>query len=217
MAMHTEYPLRVDFAGGWLDVPRFAIPGEYVVNCAISPLVSLTHWPYEQRAGLGGSGAWSLLNGHNGIDDELDMGVGWQDPAVIERTGLCVWKSGPRPELDHWDSGDFLRGCMGLVWTGSPHDTPELAGIQRDYGRIAASGRVARDGVLTEDIDLLAEGVRLYYGSQIAEGMEPLPPMDGALAMKYCGGGYGGYALYLFRRGCRPDTVIPVEPYVRDR
>jgi len=37
----TEAPLRVDFAGGWLDVPRFAREGEFVVNCAISPLVSL--------------------------------------------------------------------------------------------------------------------------------------------------------------------------------
>ncbi len=50
-----EAPLRVDFAGGWLDVPRFARPGAYVVNCAISPTVSLRDWPYERNAGLGGS------------------------------------------------------------------------------------------------------------------------------------------------------------------
>ncbi|MGE9271314.1 MAG: adenylyltransferase/cytidyltransferase family protein [Verrucomicrobiales bacterium] len=31
----TEAPLRVDFAGGWLDVPRFSRPGEFNVNCAI--------------------------------------------------------------------------------------------------------------------------------------------------------------------------------------
>ena len=32
-----EAPLRVDFAGGWLDVPRFARPGAYIVNCADLP------------------------------------------------------------------------------------------------------------------------------------------------------------------------------------
>ena len=78
----TEAPLRVDFAGGWLDVPRFARPGEFIVNCAISPLVSLREWPFEKQAGLGGSGAWALLNGRDGVESELDLGVGWQDPAV---------------------------------------------------------------------------------------------------------------------------------------
>src|SRR6185295_7341183 len=89
-----EAPLRVDFAGGWLDVPRFARAGAYVVNCAISPTVSLRDWPYERNAGLGGSGAWALLNGKDGVGSELDLGVGWQDPAVISETGLCVWRSG---------------------------------------------------------------------------------------------------------------------------
>jgi glycerol-3-phosphate cytidylyltransferase-like family protein len=32
-----EAPLRVDFAGGWLDAPMYARAGGYVVNCAISP------------------------------------------------------------------------------------------------------------------------------------------------------------------------------------
>ena len=41
-----EAPLRVDFAGGWLDVPRFARPDGYIVNCTISPTVSLRAWPY---------------------------------------------------------------------------------------------------------------------------------------------------------------------------
>jgi cytidyltransferase-like protein len=48
-------PLRVDFAGGWLDVPRLARQDAYVVNCAISPLVSLADWPFAKQAGLGGS------------------------------------------------------------------------------------------------------------------------------------------------------------------
>ena len=120
----TEAPLRVDFAGGWLDVPRFSRPGEFVVNCAISPLVSLREWPYEKQAGLGGSGAWALLNGRDGVESEIDLGVGWQDPAVIRETGLCVWRSGHQPVLDFKHNGDFLTGRMAIYWTGTPHDTP---------------------------------------------------------------------------------------------
>src|SRR5882757_7122952 len=112
-------PLRVDFGGGWLDVPRLSRSGAYIVNCAISPTVSLRAWPYERNAGLGGSGAWALLNGKDGVGSELDLGVGWQDPAVIAETGLCVWRSGPRPALEVKTSGDFLRGRMALHWTGS--------------------------------------------------------------------------------------------------
>lgn len=193
-----QAPLRVDFAGGWLDVPRYAKSGAFVVNCAISPMVSLQDWPYERNAGLGGSGAWALINGRDGVDSELDMGVGWQDPAVIRETGLCVWRSGPRPVLDFKRNGDELDGRMAIFWTGTPHDTPGLADLDRDYDRIAESGAVAREGVLVGDLDRLAEGVDLYYAAQLQEGMDPLPEMRGALARKYCGGGHGGYALYLF-------------------
>jgi cytidyltransferase-like protein len=67
----THAPLRVDFAGGWLDVPENAIPGEYVVNCSISPTVSLKEWLYRQGAGLGGSGGWGVLNGWDPVASEL--------------------------------------------------------------------------------------------------------------------------------------------------
>ncbi len=60
--------------------PTYARPGAYIVNCAISPFVSLDHWPYELRAGLGGSGAWAMLQGRDPVQSELDLGVGWQDP-----------------------------------------------------------------------------------------------------------------------------------------
>ena len=218
----TESPLRVDFAGGWLDVPRFAREGACIVNCAISPLVSLRHWPYEKRSGLGGSGAWALLNGRSGIDSELDLGVGWQDPAVIRETGLCVWRSGPRPVLDFKRNGDILNGRLAIFWTGMEHDTPETADFPRDYDRIAESGRIARQGVLGSDIEELAEGVRLYHEVQLEEGMDELPGLEGSIARKYCGGGYGGYALYLFPERIARDTAVsryeqlrPVEPFCR--
>lgn len=208
----TEAPLRVDFAGGWLDVPRFSRPGEFVVNCAISPLVSLREWPYEKQAGLGGSGAWALLNGRDGIESEIDLGVGWQDPAVIRETGLCVWRSGHQPMLDFKHNGDFLAGRMAIYWTGTQHDTPAVANFPRDYDRIAQSARIAREGVLHADLGCLAAGVTLYHAAQLDEGMDPLPEIPGAVARKYCGGGHGGYAFYLFNDPACRDTVVATMP-----
>lgn len=211
----TEAPLRVDFAGGWLDVPRFAREDGYVVNCAISPLVSLREWPYEKQAGLGGSGAWALLNGKDGVDAELDLGVGWQDPAVIRETGLCVWRSGRRPVLDFKRNGDFLKGRLAVLWTGTPHDTPGVADFARDYDRIAESGRAAREGVLAAELGPLAEGMKIYHQTQLAEGMAPLPELPGALAWKYCGGGHGGYALYLFPDEAARAVALATSPDLR--
>ena len=211
----TEAPLRVDFAGGWLDVPRFSRPGEFVVNCAISPLVSLREWPFEKQAGLGGSGAWALLNGRDGVESEIDLGVGWQDPAVIRETGVCVWRSGQKPELDFKQNGDFLNQRMAIFWTGSQHDTPGCANLPRDYDRIAQSARIAREGVLHKDLQQLAAGVNLYHATQLTEGMSPLPEIPGSIARKYCGGGYGGYALYLFDESAHRDAAIATTPELR--
>jgi cytidyltransferase-like protein len=228
-------PLRVDFAGGWLDVPRFSRPGAFVVNCAISPTVSLRHWPYERNAGLGGSGAWALLNGRDGVSSELDLGVGWQDPAIISETGLCVWRSGPRPALEIKCNGEFLRGHLALYWTGTPHDTPDLAKVPRDYDAIQHAAATAREGVWRSDLKLLAQAVReTYVNVQRPEGMAALPgdphAIDDArnalptelapLAWKYCGGGFGGYAVYIFAEtkhrdiACTLPNFRPVEPYL---
>lgn len=217
-----QAPMRVDFAGGWLDVPRFAREGAYVVNCAISPLISLRDWHYERRAGLGGSGAWALLNGESGVGSELDLGVGWQDPAVIWETGLCVWRSGPTPRLAVKRDGGMLAGRMAIFFTGSAHDTPGMADRERDYDAIVHSGAQAAAGVEARDLDQLAAGMRTYYGMQLDEGMTPLAEVSGALASKYCGGGFGGYALYLFRDPVDRDRFVSgtdaaqaVEPYLR--
>lgn len=224
-------PLRVDFGGGWLDVPRLARAGAYIVNCAISPTVSLRDWPYERNAGLGGSGAWALLNGRDGVGSEIDLGVGWQDPAVIAETGLCVWRSGPRPVLEVKSNGEFLHGRMALYWTGASHDTPGIVEGRRDYDAIARAGATARDAVWRSDLDLLADAVRQSYAVQRGEGMAPLPadsaaardPVPGALAWKYCGGGFGGYAVYLFAESdardaaCRRGGFRPIEPYLTAR
>jgi cytidyltransferase-like protein len=219
-----EAPLRVDFAGGWLDVPRYARAGGYIVNCAISPTVSLTDWPYERNAGLGGSGAWALLNGADGVASELSLGVGWQDPAIIREGGLCVWHSGPRPRLEIKTDGAFLRGRMALYWTGGAHDTPSEADRRRNYEAIFAAGRRAREAVWRQDFNGLAEAVRLSSAQQTEEGMEPLPAdIVGAVAWKYCGGGHGGYAVYLFRDQAAREAAVAerklraIEPYPEER
>ncbi|MDD6813625.1 MAG: adenylyltransferase/cytidyltransferase family protein [Akkermansia muciniphila] len=222
MRAPSHVPLRVDFAGGWLDVPRYAIPGEYVVNCAISPTVSLKEWLYRQGAGLGGSGGWSVLNGWDPVKSELGLGVGWQDPAVIAETGACVWRSGTKPVLDFKNTGEFLAGRMAVYDTRIKHDTPGLASVERNFGKIAKAGRVARLGVLQQDITVLAIAVQMSYQLQMEEGMEPLPTIARSLACKYCGGGHGGYAVYLFETPEDRDAAVqacehlyPVEPYCR--
>jgi cytidyltransferase-like protein len=218
----TEAPLRVDFAGGWLDVPRFARPDTSVVNCAISPTVSLREWSYEERSGLGGSGAWALLNGQPSVAAELASGVGWQDPAIVQETGCCVWRSGERPQLEFKRDGRFLSGAMALHWTGSPHDTSALANNMRDYALIEQAGKIAREAVLAEDLSRLGEAVTLSYQAQLDEGMPSLPSAEECLARKYCGGGWGGYALFLFPHASARDRFIEkdpgrraVEPYLK--
>lgn len=213
-------PLRVDFAGGWLDVPRYARHGAFVVNCAISPTVSLNKWPYEKRAGLGGSGAWAMLKGEDGVEAEINLGVGWQDPAIIHETGLCVWRSGPRPVLHLKRPGDMLAGKMALHYMPGEHDTPAVVAKDRDYDLIERAGHTAANAVLHEDLHQLAAAVRLSYDAQLDEGMTALPDAPASLAKKYCGGGWGGYAVYIFSDQTARDAFVhtagarAVEPFV---
>ncbi len=217
-------PLRVDFAGGWLDVPRYAREGAYIVNCAISPLVSLNKWDYAQKSGLGGSGAWALLNGNDGVESELNLGVGWQDPAIIRETGLCVWRSGELPVLHFKRNGDFLQGHMALHYTDVAHDTPANADNKRDYDSIEQAGAVAAEAVQQASLSKLGEAVSLSYALQLNEGMDPLPEAEGCIGRKYAGGGWGGYALYLFDHSDSRDAFVAsadcnraIEPYITIR
>lgn len=210
----TQAPVRVDLAGGWLDVPRFSRPDGYIVNCTVSPLVSLYDWPYEKCSGLGGSGAFALLQGKDGVSSELKNNVGWQDPVVIMETGLCIWHSGKRPVLEAKINPSFLKGHMALYWTGTPHVTAALADRHRDYDLLARGGKLAREAALARDFKKLCEAVHLTHKVQLKEGMKELPDM-GARAAKYCGSGHGGYAVYLFDK--RPDRgdLLMVEPYMK--
>lgn len=216
----SEVPLRVDFAGGWLDVPKLSRKGSFVVNCSITPKVSLQNWPYEKKGGLGGSAAYAILKVKDGIESELSLGVGWQDPAVIEETGLCVWRSGEKPVLEFKTNPDWLAEKMLIVWTGNPHATPDFVDMKRDYRGIVAAGKVAAAAVLQKNFRELCRAVSMSYAVQLKEGMKELPHVPKAKAKKYLGGGHGGYALYLFNSAkdrasaaMKTDSKI-VEPYI---
>lgn len=207
-----QVPLRVDFAGGWLDVPRFSIPGAYIVNCTITPMVSLKDWHYKIGSGLGGSAAHAILNGKDPFFSEYNLGIGWQDPAVILETGFCVWRSGKVPVLEMKQNPDFLQGKMALLWTGKTHSNKDNVNKPRNYNAIREAGELC-----TKD---LCMGVRASYVLQILEGMSELPDFNEE-SKKYCGGGWGGYALYLFKNESEranflenPNTMA-IEPYIK--
>jgi glycerol-3-phosphate cytidylyltransferase-like family protein len=222
MRAPLSVPLRVDIAGGWLDVPTLARPDGRVVNCTIGSFASLEESPFEPFGGLGGSAARSILEGRDGVESELSLGVGWQDPAVISETGLCVWRSGPLPVLEvKRNPTELLGGRMALWWTGTRHDTPGVVGAPRDYELIEEAGRTAARAVDANDYSMLCRGVAISYDAQEKEGMAALPE-GGELARKYCGGGWGGYALYLFRNSGERDGFVSgspqaaaIEPYMR--
>jgi len=218
----TAVPLRVDIAGGWLDVPRFARSDGYIVNVAISPLVSLTEWPYERFSGLGGSGAWQLLNGKDAVESELNNNVGWQDPAIIAETGLCAWKSGPKPKLWIKVNPEFMAGKLALYWTGKPHVSANFTDWPRNYDAIVSAGYEAENAVRYQTFYGLVRAVQRSKAVQLAEGMAALPAF-GECASKYCGSGHGGYAAYFFEttedrnKAVQQHGLLPVEPFLMGR
>jgi hypothetical protein len=216
MSKNIKIPLRVDFGGGWMDVPAHARDGAFIVNCTINVFVSQNDWPVHRKAGLGGSAAWAMLNGKDPVQSELDLGVGWQDGAVIAETGLCVWRSGPRPVLEMKINPDWL--CpMALLWTGYDHDTPGLTDMSRNYDTIERAGHVARIGARSRDVDEIACAVDISYSAQRQEGMNKLPD-HGEMAKKYCGGGWGGYALYLFENETDiPEDMMQVKGFIKEK
>lgn len=219
MMLPKYAPCRVDFAGGWLDVPAYAIEGAFVVNCAIQPLVSLEKWPYERNAGVGGSAAYSVLTGKDAVAAELQF-TGWQDPAVILETGLCIWRSGSMPVLDFKSNPDWLNGLMGLWYSGRQHSTADLVTKERNYRAIAEASRIAAEAVRAASLSRLADAVNRTHTVQLEEGMSVVPSALHSLAYKYVGSGHGGYVLYLFgtledraRFLERPDSIA-IEPYL---
>ena len=218
----TYRPVRIDFAGGWLDCPENTREDAFIVNCTISPLVSLAEWPYQLKAGLGGSGAYALLTGRSCVETERKFGNGWQDAAVIKETGLCIWRATKDPTLVMKIAPEMLKGKLALLWTGSDHETKNIRNLPRNYEKIAEASIKANCAIVEEDLCQLMEAVSLSYEAQLEEGMSPLPEWEGA-SYKYCGSGWGGYAVYLFYKTSERDEfvraheeAIKVEPYMDD-
>lgn len=216
--------MRVDFAGGWLDHPCSNVDSKYfVVNCAISPLVGFDKWIYREKSGLGGSAAAAILRGWAPIEAEAKNHNGWQDAVSILETGICVWRSGKVPILVLKRNPDWLRHRMVLLWTGAPHKPGDLSKEKRCYDSIKKASIVANEAVEKRDIEILQKAVDMTYGTQIDEGMEELPQAIGGVR-KYCGSGWGGYALYLFKEVEARDRFLrgteeglPIEPYINDK
>lgn len=219
MMLPKYAPCRVDFAGGWLDVPAFAIEDAYIVNCAIQPLVSLESWPYERNSGVGGSAAFAVLSGKDAVATELQF-TGWQDPAVILETGLCIWRSGQMPVLDFKSNPDWLNGLMALWYSGKSHSTADILKMGRNYPAIAKASHKAAEAVRKANIIQLAEAVNQTHNVQLEEGMTVVPSALHSLAYKYVGSGHGGYVLYLFAtredrdRFCTTPNTMAIEPYL---
>ena len=111
---------------------------------------------------------------------------------------------------------------MAILWTGIEHDTPGFSDLERDYNAIEKAGKIAKEAVLSENIELLAQSIQLSYQVQQCEGMKELLSIDKSIAKKYCGGGHGGYALYLFNSTTDRDSAVEeldalrsIEPYCR--
>lgn len=209
-------PLRVDFAGGWLDVPKFAVDNSVVVNCAIEP------FNCAPGSGLGGSARAAILRGECPFETESKI-AGWQDAAIVSETGLCVWRSGEFPVLSAKYNPSWLSGKMAVLNTGYNHDTRDILDRSRPYGKITRNAWRALDAVNERDIFAMAEVVDKSYTIQIEEGMLDLPYPH--LMKKYLGSGWGGYALYMFtnsddrlqflQMASKTYEVRAVEPYMR--
>jgi len=211
--MHV--PLRVDFAGGWLDVPAYADRVGRIVNMAIQPLVTLKDLEAGRCAGLGGSAALAILHGLPAVEIELASGAGWQDPAVIKETGLCVWQSGDWPSLRAKYPTEWLEGKLALLWCG-PHAQPtaETCTKPKSWGSILAAGNMASLACELQSLFRLCQAVNLSYTAQQREGMRALPEgREGA--RKYCGSGFGGNALYVFAHQADRDAFVANTPDTR--
>jgi len=119
--------------------------------------------------------------------------------------------------------GDMLRGKMALLYVTGHHDTPGTVEKPRDYDLIQRAGATAAKAVQTENLPTLAEAVSLSYQAQLGEGMPPLPDAAESIAKKYCGGGWGGYAVYLFAEDSARQAFLSansaarlVEPYIHE-
>jgi len=159
-----------------------------------------------------------VLKGLDAVATELTF-TGWQDPAVILETGLCIWRSGPKPVLERKLNPDWLNGLMAIWYSGKPHSTADLLKLPRNYHALAKAGHTAAQGALEGNLTKLADAINATHNAQLEEGMAPIPSALKSLAYKYAGSGHGGYVLYLFADRQDRDRFcttggLAIEPYL---
>jgi len=135
----------------------------------ISPMVSLYHWPYEKCSGLGGSGAYALLQGKDGFASELQNNVGWQDPVGDHGNGAYVsGRSGERPVWRQRSTHHSLRGKMATPSGPEPPMSQALADMKRDYDLLTrGSPNGAQGRIWPRDLDTLCEAIGITYDVQL--------------------------------------------------
>ena len=187
-------PVRVDLAGGWLDCQDY--PFGCVVNCTVTP--GIEHG-WSSPSGLGQSAAVDVARGVDAVQSEADRGAGWQDAAVIMTGGLCIWSPGTKPVLRKKSDHRLLAGRMALLYVGDRPCTDVIRSRSRNLQDIATASLVVADAVDTGSWESLCLGVRMTLLAQRDEGMAEPPFVPHAEACKYCGAGWGGHVLYLFK------------------
>jgi hypothetical protein len=115
----------------------------------------------------------------------------------------------------------MLRDKIALLWLGESHYTPGLVDHERNYKLISKAGEIARTAVIEESLKLLHNAINLSYRIQKEEGMKQLPDIY-EQSKKYCGGGFGGYAVYLFKnkedkeKFLKIRNTLDVQPYIKE-
>jgi hypothetical protein len=113
----------------------------------------------------------------------------------------------------------MLEGRMALLWTGNDHVTYEKVDVKRDLDKVFKAGVAAKDAVYEENFKGICEATAISYDMQIGEGMKELPVFN-EISKKYCGGGWGGYAVYLFENSeerqtfLEKENTLKIEPFL---
>lgn len=194
--MTRRLPIRINFAGSWLDSPAHAVDGAFVVNCTVHP---------------------AALDDGSAVFNPKVCKVGWQETALLAETGLCVWRSGDRPVLESKHNPDWLCGLLALQRLLPQLKAEELVHMPRNYAERAEASRIAAKAASERNVTKLAEAVNMEHNAELEEGFSPVPSALNALAYKYAG--TSGYAVYLFSDRISRDRfcstgAVPVEPYI---
>ena len=142
------------------------------------------------------------------------MGLPYPGGAAMDRLAASGFANG-RGEMFHFPSPAVNDASYDYSFSGLK--TAVINQIHTIRQRL----NLGDDGELPEDPSRLENTVCATHIT-LEEGMEPLPRIGSCLAHKYCGGGHGGYALYLYET---PDAraealasceyLYPIEPYCR--